>query len=146
MATWAFGFSLIELILVVAVVLLIGLISVLMYSNFYLRNAALNAMGILAFDFRKAQLLSMEGKSGGSWGVTITGGDIVFFQGTSYAARDTSFDETYTLPSSLTVNGMNETVFARMTGIPNITSTVTFSGGGVTHTLFLQPQGTVNQF
>jgi prepilin-type N-terminal cleavage/methylation domain-containing protein len=138
------GFTLIELILVVALVALIGSVAGLLYSNIYLRNAASNAQDELVFSLRKAQMYSMMGRQGSNWGVAI-GGNIVLYSGNSYASRNTAFDESYAVPNTVAIIGANEINFARLTGYPNVTSTITIASPGRTYTVQIQPQGIVSQ-
>lgn len=140
------GFTLIEMTLTVALVFYIGLISVMFYSSFYLKNAANSVTQDLAFSLRKAQTYSMAGRQGSSWGVSFTGGSIIVFKGATYATRIAAFDEVHSVPSTLSISGFNETVFARMTGYPNATSTVIITGGGRSRTLAINVQGIVSQY
>jgi Tfp pilus assembly protein FimT len=138
------GFTLIEMILVVALIFYMGFLAVLFYSNFYLKNAASNIAQDIVSSLRKAQTYSMAGRQGGSWGVAFTGGNIVLFKGSSYAARNSAFDEITSIPSTLAIAGFNETVFSRVTGFPNVTSMITITGGGFAKQVTVSSQGIVN--
>lgn len=141
------GFTLIEMTLTIALLFYIGLISVMFYSSFYLKNAVNNVTKDFAFSLRKAQTYSMAGRQGSPWGVALTGGNITIFKGTSYATRTTAFDEVHDgIPSTLSIVGFNETVFAKMTGIPSATSTVLITGGGRSRTMTVNAQGIVSQY
>lgn len=140
------GFTLVEMILTIALISFIGLVSVMFYSGFYLRNAATNAARDMLFSFRQAQSYSIAGRQGSSWGVAFTGDAIVLFKGTSYATRDVAFDESHGIPSTLALSGFTETIFSRMTGYPSATSTVIITGAGSTKTITVNAQGVVSQY
>ena len=140
------GFTLVEMMLTIALVSYVGLISVLFYSGFYLRNATVNAAKDIAFSLRQAQLYSISGRQGSSWGVAFTGDAIVLFKGVSYATRDAAFDESHGIPSTLAISGFTETVFSRMTGYPNATSTIGIAGAGSEKTITINAQGIVSQY
>ena len=140
------GLTLIEIVLIAAFVSLVGFLSAIFYSNFYLKSAARNVQNELTFELRKAQTYSMASREASGWGVTIAGGSIILYKGNSYASRDPAFDEAYIVPSAVGISGFNETDFARITGYPGATSTVLITGAASVRTVTVQPQGIVSQF
>ncbi len=89
----------------------------------------------------KARLYSMTGKDGSSFGVIVQDGKIIFFRGESFALRDVSVDESFVIPSQISVSGMGEVAFEKATGKPDHTPTVVISGNGVTETWKLNAEG-----
>src|SRR5437870_896099 len=87
------GFTLIEVLIVMALVTLVGLTSVPFLSRFFTQNAVENTYEQLKGELGKAQTYAMSGKQNGSWGVHNGTGSIVLFQGSSYASRNSAFDE-----------------------------------------------------
>lgn len=63
------GVTIIELLIVVAIVLTLGIMSVSFYSRFLTQNAVDNTVTKLVQSFRKAQVYSMTGRQNGVWGV-----------------------------------------------------------------------------
>lgn len=139
------GYTLIEMILVIAILLLLGAMSAFIYSRFYLVNAVSNSAEMVIFSVRKAQHYSMVGKRDGNWGVALTGGAILVFNGTSTATRNTAFDESWDVPNNVSFSGFNETIFSRITGVPNVTSTIVISAAGETKTVSVNGQGIASQ-
>jgi prepilin-type N-terminal cleavage/methylation domain-containing protein len=140
------GYTLIEMILVIAILLLLGGMSAFIYSRFYLVNAVSNSAEIVIFSMRKAQHYSMIGKQTGNWGVAFTGGAVLVFNGTSSATRNTTFDEVWDIPNTVSLSGFNETIFSRVTGLPSVTSTIVISAAGETKTVSVNGQGVVSQY
>src|SRR6185437_9159266 len=100
------GFTFLELILVVAIMLTITLMSTAFYSRFFAQNAVLVTQDQLAGQLRKAQIYAMMGKnytgSNGGWGVNINSGKIILYQGTSFTSRNSALDETFFISPNVT--------------------------------------------
>lgn len=134
------GFTLIELILVIAIVLTISTLSGVFYSRFLTQNAVSNTVDQLAGSFRKAQVYSMTGKEDGSWGVKYVPGTITLFK-----VGATSFDESFSVSSNITISGFTQITFARVTGLPDSTPTITVTGNNDSRTLTVNSAGVVNR-
>lgn len=132
------AFSLIELILVVTIVLTLGVLSTVFYSRFLNQNSVANVSDQFASQLRKAQIYAMAGKQNTSWGVRYDTNTITLF-----ASNLPAFDETFTVNSNITVSGFTPVVFAKVTGMPGTTPTITISGGGNTKTVSVNSQGAV---
>src|SRR3990172_2374453 len=89
------GFTIIELILVVAIMLTISVMAPVFYSRFLLQNAVANTVDQLTGSLRKAQIYSMMGKQGSEWSVNYSSNTIPLYKGTSFATRDSTFDEKF---------------------------------------------------
>lgn len=135
------GFTLIELIIIVAIVLILGTSSYSFYSRFFLQNEVSNTTDQLSGQIRKAQIYAMSGRQNGNWGVHYTSPTLSLFQGNSYATRNPAFDEVIAINNNVTISGFTEIIFARKTGIPSSTPTITISGGNTEKTLTINTQG-----
>lgn len=126
------GFTLIEFLLVAAILLVIGGMVPAFSNRFLLQNSVAETADRLAFSLRNAQGYALSGKGGDSWGVAIDGTDIVVFQGSSFALRDVGSERRTAIPSSVSIAGFSETIFASSTGIPSASGSVSItSSGGV---------------
>lgn len=118
------GFTLIELILVVATITALSIISIPVYSLLQVRNDLDVATNTAVQTLRRAQLLSQSVDGDSSWGVNLGQNNITLFKGVSFTLRDTNFDEVYTLSGNVTFSGISEVVFSKLLGNPATTGTI----------------------
>ncbi len=97
----------------------------------------------IAQSLRRAQILSQSVDGDTSWGVKAQSGSITLFKGTSFAARDTNFDETFEVPTTIGVGGGAEIIFAKFTGLPQTTGNINISTESDSRSLTINEKGTV---
>jgi len=110
------GFTLIEMLMSVALIGLIALILMPVYQSLQVRNDADLIAQTIANNFRRAELLSSGGVGDSSWGVYFTSSTITLFQGATYAGRNTEYDELTSVPGSLTLSGLSSVIFEKYSG------------------------------
>lgn len=138
------GFTLVELLVILALIGLTGLVSVPFYTRFFTQNAVSNTYDQLLSQLRRSQTYAIAGKQNGPWGVHNGGTQLVLFQGSSYAGRNTGFDEKFSVNSNITVSGFTDIIFAQVTGLPNSSATITIQGINITRTITITAQGIIN--
>jgi prepilin-type N-terminal cleavage/methylation domain-containing protein len=138
------GFTLIELLLSVAIISIIAGISLPVYVSFQTRNELATTTSAVVEMLRRAQNYARAGMNDSQWGVAVTASSATLFKGSSYASRDTSHDEVLTLSGSLSASGLGEVVFAKLTGMPSTTGSITLtSSTNDTDVLTLNAKGVV---
>ena len=140
------GITLIELLISIALILAISLISTSFFNRFFAENAAANLTDQIMMSIRKAQIYSMMSKENSTWGInySTTTQKIYMFKGASFASRATSFDETFDVPSSVSISGFKETIFSETKGLPSTTSTITISKNNTATSITINSQGIVS--
>lgn len=139
------GFTLIEILLSLSMMAVIAAFSLPVALNYQQRSGAHIAKDTTAQQLRRAQTLSVAGEGDDSWGVYIQTGTVTLFKGSSYAARDTSYDEENSIQSSIAVSGVSEVVFDRVTGIPSTTGAIMLdSATGQTYTVTIYSTGLID--
>ena len=118
------GFTLVEMLLSVACLAIIFSMSIPAYRNLQVRNDLDIAASTIAQNMYRAQTLAQVGDGDMMWGVHVSTGGILLYKGVSYVARDQTYDENTSMPTSILITGLADVVFAKVTGIPQATGTV----------------------
>lgn len=139
------GFSLIELLLVIAGTVIIAALTLPVGIRFFQTQQLDEATSNILNTLRKAGSQAKFSKNDSAFGVKFLSGSYVLFQGNSYASRTQSEDETLNLSSGITTSGITEIVFAKITGIPNTTGTLTISFLNDNQTITINGQGNVSR-
>lgn len=114
------GFTLLEILIALAIVLLLAALAVAAFSSFrqnsLLKEARAKILSELSL--ARTQTLGAEGKS--SWGVHFEETRLVRFKGSSYSTSDPSNQEILlpagTKISSISLGGSSEVIFQRLDG------------------------------
>ncbi len=139
------GFTILEVLLSIATITIIAGIIIPVYESFQVRNDLDIAAVEIAQSLRRSQALSQAVDGDISWGIKIQSGSIVVFKGASYATRDATFDELFDMPTSITPSGVSEVVFAKFTGLPQTTGTITLtSNANETRNIIINAKGMVS--
>jgi prepilin-type N-terminal cleavage/methylation domain-containing protein len=139
------GFTLLEVLLSVAIMSLLAGLSLPVYESFARRNDLDVTTQSTVNAIRRAESYARAVQGDSLWGVKFQASGMTLFKGATYAARDTSFDEVITVPGAVTVSGLSEVDFAKVTALPNTTGTVTLtSTTNDTRTITLNAKGMVD--
>ncbi len=143
------GFSLLELLLVIALLIfLVGL--TLPISLYFFQTILLDKATITVIDtLRRAQLQAMLQKNDSSFGVKIFPGAYyyVLFQGDSYDSRVQNEDEYFFVWGDIEVvsGRVDELVFSKFTGTPSITGTVYVTLGNNIEGININSEGKIER-
>lgn len=139
------GFTLLELLLSISIIIIIAGISTPIYQSFQNRNDLDITMVTITQSLRRAKTLSQAVDGDTNWGVKIQTGNIILFKGLSYESRNINFDEIFDMPTSITPSGVSEIVFTKFTGLPQITGTITLiSNANETRNVVINNKGMVS--
>lgn len=112
------GFTLIEIMLVVVLIVIIGGVSVPVYQSFQVKNNLGVAAQTIVQVLRRAQVLSQSGEGDSAWGVRIASGSATLFKGASFSGRDAAFDEVSEISTNIVPTGASEIVYSKLMGDP----------------------------
>ena len=121
------GFTLIEVLLSTTILIALVGLSLPLLNSFVGRNDLDITTEKIVSALRRASAAARAADGSSAWGVEIVSGTIVLFKGSTYGSRDTTVDETTLIPGNVTPSGLSDTVFARFTGTPSATGTVTLT-------------------
>ncbi|MFH1188835.1 MAG: type II secretion system protein [bacterium] len=142
------GFSLLEMLLSIAIISLIGGLSLPIYYSFQARNDLDLATDVITQVVRRAEILSRTMTYDDGWGVYITSGTATLFKGSDYTSRDTSYDEISSIAPSVQISGgAVEITFIKMTGNPisaPITITLNSTSANNISIITINEKGTIS--
>lgn len=121
------GFTLIELLLSVTIIGILAGLSLPVYESFARRNDLEVTTQSVVAAVRRAEVYARSVRGDSVWGVAFQSTGVTLYKGSTYASRDTSFDEIVEMPGSISVSGLSEVQFAKMSGSPSTSGTVTFT-------------------
>lgn len=131
------GFTLVELIIILAIFLLLFAIVGSLSSNTLPKSQLLSSAETIVQTLRRAQALSIAGKHDSIWGVYLTTSDITLFAGSSYVTRDAQHDQREVFPAGITVSGISEVVFEAITAEASNPGTITLVADATGQTLVI---------
>lgn len=139
------GFTLIEVLLSLAVITVITGIMVPVFGYFLGRNNLDTAVSQIVGDWRRAQALSRGAEQDSNWGVYVSSTTITTFMGNSYISRNSVYDEVENLNSIASVSGLSEVVFLKATGTPMTNGTLIItSNNNESRNISINSQGTIS--
>ncbi len=138
------GFTLLELLLSVAVITVLASLSLPIYRTLMIKNELDITANIVASSLRRAQVLSQTVDDDTTWGIKAQSGSIILFKGGSFSGRDANFDEIFDVSSSIGVSGTTEIVFTKFTGFPQSTGTINLSSESDARSVTVNEKGMVN--
>ena len=140
------GFTLIEILMVIAAMSIIAVLIMPVGFQFYRAQLLDETTYDILNTIRKVQQYAISQKNDSAFGMKFFATSTVLFQGSSYASRIPSEDETYVYLDGVAVSGINEIVFAKLTGIPNASSSiVTLTIDNDVHTITINSQGKIER-
>lgn len=119
------GFALLEVIMVVSLVGAIAGVGIPLYRDYQIRNDLNLATEQVTQGLARARLLSQAAQNDDNWGFYAPAG--VLYKGDSYESRDPAFDETYPMPSTITIQGLMEVNYGKIGGVPDATGEITLT-------------------
>jgi prepilin-type N-terminal cleavage/methylation domain-containing protein len=126
------GFTLVELLIVIAITLIIGVASIPIYGNLQVSGQLNENSSQIIQTIRTAQSRSIARVNGAQHGIQFGNTNYTLYQGASYATRDTNLDRTVSLDTALAIStslsgGSTDINFSKGFGVPSATGTVTLS-------------------
>lgn len=119
------GFALLELILVIGLIGAITGVGIPLYRDYQIRNDLNLATEQVTQGLARARLRAQAAESDDSWGFYVPAG--ILYKGESYATRDPNYDETYPMPSTITIQGLMEVNYDKLVGTPDAVGEITLT-------------------
>lgn len=137
------GFTLIEVLLVIAIVLVVGFFSAAFPIDFMSRMSVRDAQSGISAVLRKAQMYALSGREKSAWGAHYDSGTatVVLFSGSSYSNRNNDLDEIIEINENIFVSDFDDVIFQSPGGVPDGARTITLSRDTETAHVSLNAEG-----
>lgn len=139
-----FGFSIMELLIVVAIVLMLSGLGGFVGLDFYRSYVMNSERDTLISLLMRARNMAQTNINQASHGVYMTGTAYTVFQGDSYASRNIIYDETINMNPSVSASGLREVVFERLDGGTGNSGDIVLSNKNRSITVSLNSEGRIN--
>lgn len=132
------GFTLIELILVVGLLMIITASAVPLSGNWYFLNSYDSAKSTLISSLRKSQAYALDQKGDFDWGVCLIGRTIRLF---SSSCTSPVVKNDFLLPDFVTITGLSTVTFSPLSGEPSAPQSIILTGHDKTTTITINSLG-----
>lgn len=151
-----FGVTIIELIVVIAILVILATISVSTLQFFQRESGLNNNTEEVISTLRLAQSKALASEGASQYGVyfddTTSPHQYILFKGIDFTSRDSSFDEIQKLPevvefSNINLDGGNEVVFNRVSGITDQSGNISLrlrTDSSKTRIIYIESSGQVS--
>ncbi|TSC59104.1 MAG: fimbrial protein pilin [Candidatus Peregrinibacteria bacterium Greene0416_19] len=115
------GFTLIELMAVIAVLGIVAAVTTPLYRSYQIRHDLTLAKNQVSQGLDRARLLAQSGRNAAQWSFYVPEG--VLFEGSDYTNKDSAMSEVYAMPSTIKTSGLTQVTYD-WRGRPNVTGTI----------------------
>lgn len=140
------GFSLIEVLLILAILGLVGGMSIPFYQSFQVKSELENTTKEITQTIRRAQITAMSSEGLTAHGIHFSGQQYILFRGAVYNPADI-YNEAFDIASTLSVftGGNDDIIFSSVSGIPNVEATIIInSNNGASNSITINGLGVLN--
>lgn len=137
------GFTLVELLMVIAIVAIVFAFSTPYALNFYRSNLINDAQTNIVSTLERAKHYAILQKNDSNFGVHIDADSITLFQGDTYVVEDVN-NEVIQLTAGITYSGPADIVFSKLTGTTATTSTTTITYGTLNKSILVEESGKIS--
>ncbi|MFB6181453.1 MAG: prepilin-type N-terminal cleavage/methylation domain-containing protein [Candidatus Magasanikbacteria bacterium] len=139
------GFTLIEVLVVVGIIIVISALSLPFYGKFVNMNSINSQVTEVRKNIRLAQEEAQAGKHNSNHGIHFTTTSYTHYVGSDFNSRDKNKDEDYDLNNKLEFISSFEVNFSKDTGLPSATGTITIknTNNGKTADISINEEGLI---
>ncbi len=112
------GFTLIELMVVIALIFLLSSLTFPMSYGFFQKSAVRDQARNIESSLRKAQAVAITNGVDSNSGIKISETGYTLFEGESYSSRRSAMDIIFNFPVAVSAAGAQEILFQKTTGLP----------------------------
>ncbi|MFC1656540.1 Tfp pilus assembly protein FimT/FimU [Patescibacteria group bacterium] len=113
------GFTIVELLLSVAIISIIFGLSIPFYQTFYINSGYNTAISDIRQNIYRAEARARNSEQDSIWSLRIQNNNIYIYLGNDFANRNSEYDEIIEIAGSVTIEDIPDIHFAKLSGIPN---------------------------
>lgn len=132
------------MLLVVSLLLVLGVLTLPFGLSFYASTQLYETTEGIHDALKRAQIFAVSGRHDSAYGVYISEGEYVFFEGDTYATREVAEDQIFPISGMLAVQGITEVVFEAHTGVPSQTGSIEVWQGDRSTSVTITPLGHID--
>jgi prepilin-type N-terminal cleavage/methylation domain-containing protein len=133
------AFTLIELLLVIALIAIIVAMSTPFLSRMVMVNQLKKDQELLLSSLHKAQSYAMDNKDGQSWGVCLSGNQMRLY---SNSCSNPNFNESFSLSNNISISGLSDVQFNQR-GEPNNIINISINSSLATNNISINQAGII---
>lgn len=138
------GFALVEVLLVIALIAIVSSAILPQLGTFHRANTIDSVGENLYQALYQAQSRAMHGYRDTDWGVAIQSSSFTVFAGTSYATRNSTYDEVTPMQGMFTLSGSGEIVFRSPLGTSSGGTLLVTGTGSAIRNIVVTPVGQIS--
>lgn len=138
------GFTLIEVIIVICIILLLLVIVWPIGAGFYRQQLISKAEDQVVWILKQARANAINQKNNTAFGVYLSAGQAIIFQGDSFENRVQTEDISYTLPKVADFSGLGTVIFLPNTGFVTEPGSIIISGSGSSKEIKINKLGVID--
>jgi len=142
------GFSLIEILTVIAILLIILGVVLFSFSNFRNQQLLKNNTEDIVYLLKEARTNSIASLDSSEYGVYFNTNQIILFKGTTYLLNNNEF-EVFNLNNSISIvslnlsNNADQVYFNRLNGLPSASGDIVITNGQISKTISILGTGII---
>ncbi len=140
-----YGFSLTELILTMGIMITIFALTIPFISKQFSYFDLSVERDRLVANLRRARIMAMTNRNSLPHGLYVASSTFYVFEGTSFASRNQSYDESYDRRPEVGISGGPEVVFTSLSGTTS-SSTFILTSQSNSATVVVNPEGGVSYY
>lgn len=121
------GFTITEVLLSLSVLVILAGLSMPVAWSYLAQSDLEVATQVTVQSIRRAQGLALMMSEDSDWGVKIQNNKVILFKGSNFGSRDTEFDEETELDLYIQIQGPEEIIFEKFSGLPNVFGSIFLS-------------------
>lgn len=138
-----FGFTLLELMLVISVASIILASSFVFYQYAYLRENGKDVKNIVWNALSTARSYALSNRENSNWGVAFATSTVIIFKGTTFSGRDSNFDELFEYRGAI-VSGLTEIYFSKRSATTTGNQSIVVSNDQNSYTFSINSLGRIS--